>query len=97
MAGDNLNKTIEFLSEHAYEPSLPEERAELMAKYGGDLTKVEGESADAIKSRKILKGMAIRKLMRTEEINHIDNFVSDALEGYTLRLQRGNLGLNKVD
>ncbi|KAF9034483.1 FAD/NAD(P)-binding domain-containing protein [Hymenopellis radicata] len=97
MAGDNLNKTIEFLSEHAYEPSLPEERAELMAKYGGDLTKVDGESADAIKSRKILKGMAIRKLMRTEEINHIDNFVSDALEGYTLRLQRGNLGLNKVD
>lgn len=91
-----MSKTVEFLSEHAYEPSLPEERAEVMAKYGGDHSKVTGNSPDAEKSRKILKGITIRKLMRTDEINHIDNFVSDVLDGYVIRLEKGNLGLQKV-
>ncbi len=34
LAGDDLNKTVEFLATHAFEPSLPEERADAVAKYG---------------------------------------------------------------
>jgi len=40
--------------------------------------------------------VAIRKLMRTEDIVHLDNFVSDELRGLRLRLKRGDLGLERV-
>lgn len=100
LAGDDLNKTVEFLAEHAFEPSLPEERAALIAQYGDPLSTrplaSASDTAEETRSKAILKGVAIRKLMRTEDIVHIDNFISDNLHGYRLRLQRGQLGLERA-
>lgn len=101
MAGENLHKTINFLAEHAFEPSLPEERGALIAKYGDPLEKapvaMPGDTRQDLESKAVLKGMAVRKLMRTEDIVHIDNFISDNLNGYRLRLERGKLGLEKAE
>ncbi|KAF8889037.1 hypothetical protein BD779DRAFT_1672000 [Infundibulicybe gibba] len=100
LIGDDLDKTIEFLAEHAFEPSLPEERAELVSRFGDPFLKIPTakaeDGAEEARSKAVLKGIAIRKLMRTEDIVYIDNFISDTLHGYRLRLQRGQLGLVKV-
>ncbi|RDB23600.1 Sulochrin halogenase [Hypsizygus marmoreus] len=99
-AGEDLNKTILFLAEHAFEPSLPEERAALVSQHGDPTQKLPGslpeDDEEEKRSKAILKGMAIRKLMRTEDIVHLDNFVSDNLRGLRLRLKRGELGLDRV-
>ncbi|KAF9468234.1 FAD/NAD(P)-binding domain-containing protein [Collybia nuda] len=100
LVGDDLNQTIHFLAEHAFEPSLPEERAALVSKHGDPLQKPPVASAndneEDARSKAILKGVAIRKLMRTEDIVHLDNFVTDQHGGFKLRLKRGALGLDKV-
>ncbi|KAG9217912.1 hypothetical protein CCMSSC00406_0005282 [Pleurotus cornucopiae] len=100
LQGDDLRRTVEFCAKHAYEPSLPEERKELVEKFGDPLRVLSAESAEdseqVATEKRILKGVAIRKLMRTEDIVHIDNFVADNLLGYKLRLIRGSLGLEKV-
>ena len=99
-AGDDLNKTIMFLAQHAFEPSQPEERATLISKHGNPLESppvaLPGDSEEDSRGKAILKGVAIRKLMRTEDIVHIDGFVSDNLCGLRLRLKRGMLGVDRV-
>lgn len=99
-AGDDLNKTILFLAEHAFEPSQPEERAALISQYGDPSKNLPGALTDddeeTTRAKSILKGVAIRKLMRTEDIVHLDNFVSDSLLGFRLRLKKGDIGLDKV-
>lgn len=96
-AGEDLNKTIMFLAEHAFEPSQPEERAALVEQHGEKLPGVlPGDNEEAARAKAILKGVAIRKLMRTEDIVHLDNFVSDNLNGLRLRLERGGLGLDRA-
>ena len=89
---DNLAETIKFLAEHAFEGSTPEERHALEAKYHA--ASVAG--ADATEEDKaILKQIAVHKLMRTEDVENLDNFVTDAHNGLKLRLSRGNLGLDR--
>lgn len=72
----------------------------MVEKFGDPLRVLPAESAEdseqVATEKRILKGVAIRKLMRTEDIVHIDNFVADNLLGYKLRLIRGSLGLEKV-
>ncbi|KAJ6630160.1 FAD/NAD(P)-binding domain-containing protein [Mycena sp. CBHHK59/15] len=100
LAGDDLSKTVEFLATHAFEPSLPEERAEAVSQYGDVVDKLpaslSNDNVDDIKARNILKGIAIRKLMRTEDVMHINNESLDILEGYRMVMQRGQLGLEKA-
>ncbi|KAL0952401.1 hypothetical protein HGRIS_006677 [Hohenbuehelia grisea] len=100
LEGDDLRKTVEFCAVHAYEPSLPEERNELVSKFGDPLQKlpvVDAEDTEEeAQKKRLLKGVAVRKLMRTEDIIHIDNFVADNLLGFNMRLKKGSLGLVKV-
>ncbi|KAJ7153561.1 FAD/NAD(P)-binding domain-containing protein [Mycena crocata] len=100
LVGDDLSKTVEFLATHAFEPSLPEERAAATSQYGEVIDKLpaslSNDNVEDLKSRNILKGIAIRKLMRTEDSLHINNETLDVLEGYRLVMQHGNLGLEKV-
>lgn len=42
----------------------------------------------------ILRG---RKMMRHEDIINVDNFTKDAFDGHVAVLERGNLGLKKID
>jgi flavine halogenase len=98
--GDDLEKTIEFLAQHAFEPSQPEERAALISKYGDPVEKppvaLPGDTEEDSRAKAILKGVATRQLMRTEVIFQIDDFVSDSTCGLRLRLKRGMLGLDKA-
>jgi hypothetical protein len=88
------------LGTHAFESSYPEERAELVAKYGEVVDKLPAalntDNVEDVKARNILKGIAIRKIMRTEDVMHINNESLDILEGYRMVMQRGNLGLEKA-
>ncbi|KAF7340715.1 Sulochrin halogenase [Mycena sanguinolenta] len=98
-AGSNMTegdraRLIEFYSRHAFEPSMPEERHDLLEKFGDPIKSLN--SADDVQSTAILRSMAVRKLLSVDETNHIDNYVADAVEGFRLRLRRGNIGLDKV-
>ncbi|KAJ7938348.1 FAD/NAD(P)-binding domain-containing protein [Mycena leptocephala] len=101
LVGDDLKKTVEFLGTHAFEPSQPEERVEVISTYGDVVDKLpatlSNDNVDDQRARNILKGIAIRKLMRTEDSLHINNETLDVLEGYRMVMERGNLGLIKVD
>ncbi|KAJ7686802.1 FAD/NAD(P)-binding domain-containing protein [Mycena rosella] len=101
LVGDDLNKTVEFLGTHAFEPSSPEERAAVMSTYGDVVDKLpaslSNDNVEDLRARNILKGIAIRKLMRTEDSLHINNETLDVLEGYRMVMQRGKLGLEKVE
>jgi len=101
LIGDDLKKTVEFLGAHAFEPSQPEERSEIISTYGDVVDKLpatlSNDNVEDQRARNILKGIAIRKLMRTEDSLHINNETLDVLEGYRLVMQRGSLGLEKVD
>jgi flavin-dependent dehydrogenase len=88
---DNLAETIKFLAAHAFEGSTPEERHALEAKYQA-ATEAGEEASDEDKA--ILKQIAVHKLMRTEDVENLDNFVTDQHNGIKLRLVRGNLGLD---
>jgi len=100
LAGDDLQKTIEFLAQHAFEPAPPEERAKLVAQYGDKFDKLptapSDNSVESVESRNILKSIAVMKLMRTEDVMHINNESLDIIEGYRMRLQRGSLGMDKA-
>ena len=50
----------------------------------------EGLSPDELK---ILNTIRARRMMRMEDVMHIDNFGVDAIDGHVPRMQRGNLGL----
>ncbi|KAJ7057938.1 FAD/NAD(P)-binding domain-containing protein [Mycena amicta] len=101
LEGDDLQKTVEFLGTHAFEPSLPEERSQVIEKYGEEVDKLpatlNNENVEDHRARNILKGIAIRKLMRTEDTLHINNETLDILGGYRMVMQRGNLGLEKPE
>jgi hypothetical protein len=100
LAGDALNQTIRFLAQHAFEPSQLEERAALISKHGDPLEKLPvaslGDTEKEIRSKAILRGVGIRKLMRTEDILRLDNFVTDHVGGFKLRLKRDALVLDKA-
>lgn len=90
-------RLIEFYSRHAFEPSMPEERHDLLAQFGDPLATLDGAGAgDDAQATAILRSMAVRKLLSVDETNHIDNYVADAVEGFRLRLKRGNIGLERV-
>jgi len=95
MAEEDRARLIEFYSRHAFEPSSPEERHDLLAQFGDPIQSLNSASGDA-QSTAILRSMAVRKLLSVDETNHIDNYVADAVEGFRLRLKRGNIGLEKV-
>jgi hypothetical protein len=88
-------RLIEFYSRHAFEPSTSEERHDLLEKFGDPIQSLNNASDDT-QSTAILRSMAVRKLLSVDETNHIDNYVADAVEGFRLRLKRGNIGLEKV-
>ena len=70
-------------------PSTTQDEARIEEKAGVD---PEGLSPDELK---ILNTIRARRMMRMEDVMHIDNFGVDAIEGYVPRVQRGNLGLVK--
>ncbi|KAF7370107.1 Sulochrin halogenase [Mycena sanguinolenta] len=98
-AGTNMTegdraRLVEFYSRYAFEPSVPEERQDLLEKFGDPIKSLN--SADDAQTTAILRSMAARKLLSIGEMNHIDNYVADAVEGFRLRLRRGNIGLDKA-
>ncbi|KAK7028532.1 Sulochrin halogenase [Favolaschia claudopus] len=94
MSETDRARLIEFYSRHAFEPSSPEERHDLIEKFGDPLQSLK--SSDDAQSTAILRSMAVRKLLSVDETNHIDNYVADAVEGFRLRVQRGSIGLERV-
>ncbi|KAJ6614659.1 hypothetical protein B0H10DRAFT_2044200 [Mycena sp. CBHHK59/15] len=94
MTEDDRRRLIEFYSRHAFEPSMPEERRDLLARFGDPVQSLN--SSDDSHSKAILRSMAVRKLLSVDETNHIDNYVADAVEGFRLRLRRGDIGIEKV-
>lgn len=100
LIGDDLQKTVEFLGKHAFEPSSPEERAKLVQEHGDPINSLpvtkEDDTEEEIRTKNILKGVAIRKLMRTEDTMHLEHFIADSFQGYSMRLEQGNLGLIKA-
>ncbi|EIW75856.1 FAD/NAD(P)-binding domain-containing protein [Coniophora puteana RWD-64-598 SS2] len=48
------------------------------------------------REKRIAVGMTARKVMRSEDIEHIDNFIKDELNGYRIKLIKGSLSLEKA-
>jgi len=83
-AKDLTPKAIEFLAEHAFEPSTPEDRQRI------------ANGSDTAEDKAIANSIRVRQLMRTEDIVHLDHFLKDSWGGRTMRMQHGSLGLQKV-
>ncbi|EIW86049.1 hypothetical protein CONPUDRAFT_68665 [Coniophora puteana RWD-64-598 SS2] len=48
------------------------------------------------REKRIAVGMTARKVMRSEDTEHIDNFIKDELNGYRIKLVQGSLGLEQA-
>lgn len=70
-------------------PVNNQEEARIEKKAGVD---PEGLSPEELK---ILNTIRAKRMMRTEDVMHIDNFGVDAIGGYVPRVQQGNLDLAK--
>ncbi|KIK62692.1 hypothetical protein GYMLUDRAFT_259974 [Collybiopsis luxurians FD-317 M1] len=93
LSEEDKTRLVHFYSRHAFEPSMPEERHNLLKEFGDPVKSFN--NADDIHSKAILRSMAVRKLLSVDETNHIDNYVADVVEGFRLRLERGNIGIEK--
>ena len=99
---------IEFCA-RGFEPTDPDERAHVlnhatMRKDGLIVTDnltadVKPESEVSINSSqdenwlRVARALNARKFLRTEDIQHIDNLIGDALNGMRIHLRTGELGL----
>lgn len=97
LSPEELDKLIGLYSKHAFTPSEPEKREQLLKEFGEsyDISKLDTEVEDE-ETKAILKSMAVRKLFRIEDINHINNYVADNVEGFRLKVERGKLGLERI-
>ncbi|KAJ7176134.1 FAD/NAD(P)-binding domain-containing protein [Mycena crocata] len=93
MSDNDRKQLIEFYSRHAFEPSTSEERHELLGHFDATLQAVNHK--DNIHSKAILQSMAVRQLLSIDETNHIDNYVSEAVQGFHLQMKRGNIGIER--
>lgn len=46
--------------------------------------------------QRVLNHIRARKMMRTEDILHIESFSTDVIDGFAVRFERGRLGLRRV-
>ncbi|KAH8110866.1 FAD/NAD-binding domain-containing protein [Phellopilus nigrolimitatus] len=97
-----LARTLEFCA-HAFEPTLPEERAAVLDKLAA-ASAAEGATPEAVaaaardarltaEEQRVLDHINARKMMRTEDTMGMGSFGTDAIGGLAPRLERGSLGL----
>ena len=102
-----LQDTLDFCTQAYSEPCLPEERAKVLSHVGDvaihdavkmvrdedhpDRTLIDGLDEQ---SYKVFKAITARRVLRTEEINNITT--SDQF-GFRMRMERGELGLQRAN
>lgn len=96
----DLQKSVGFFTQ-TFERSKPEDKEllSLVTDRTAALALQVAEDPSLEDKMGDLQKEQIRKfnsVMRTEEIQHIQNFVTDAIDGLRIRFQRGNLGLDSV-
>ncbi|KAH7912479.1 FAD/NAD(P)-binding domain-containing protein [Hygrophoropsis aurantiaca] len=102
-----LKATLDFCSQAYSEPTSPEEREAVLSRVGdistNDAAKFLSDKSPAAgpelddKAKRVLGSILARKVMRTEDVEHLGHWVSDELLGYRLKLERNTLGLEKVE
>ncbi|KAI5117936.1 hypothetical protein M0805_009444 [Coniferiporia weirii] len=97
LSQDELSKTLEFCT-HAFEPTLPEDRAAVLAKLADSPAAATAPTAGydtnlTQEEQRVLAHINARKMMRTEDTMNIASFATDTFDGLCPRLQRGQLGL----
>ena len=106
LSEDELQRMIEFCS-RGFVPTEPDERANVLnhatmrndglivtdgIAADGPVVAVDNSSTDENWSR-VAHALNARTLLRTEDIQHIDNLVADAVNGMRINLKTGELGL----
>ena len=94
LSSDELNATIDFCTQ-GFQPTLPEEREAVLSKAQiNEAGLIQNTTTDQTEDdKRVVAAINARKVLRTEDINHINNIVTDVLEGRRLRFERGSLGL----
>lgn len=104
LSQEELDKTIDFCS-NAFAPVQPEDHVAVLGKVDGnqdpDNTVIAATQArdDHLTNQeeRVLKHINARKMMRTEDTMNISNFATDIVGGLRMRMEVGNLGLEKVE
>lgn len=91
LSEDSLRQTIDFCTQ-AFEPaSLEDWHKE------GDSSKTEedetSEQAKAQAAKRMADVVAAKKTLRAEDMFHIGKFVTDKFNGFSIRFEKGKLGL----
>ncbi|THH00060.1 hypothetical protein EW145_g7143, partial [Phellinidium pouzarii] len=108
LSQDELKKTLDFCA-NAFEPTLPEDRAAVLAKLSSSTAATATPSSGPLtipsaktpfydanltkEEQRVLAHINARKMMRTEDTMNIASFATDAFGGLMPRLEHGHLGL----
>jgi secreted Zn-dependent insulinase-like peptidase len=94
-----VSKTLDFCL-NAFQETAPEVREAVLERVDGidANTKEKGkfEAQLTEEEERVLKSIQAKRMLRTEDILHIDNFSADAIDGFVPNLKRGALGLVKA-
>jgi hypothetical protein len=106
---EEISKTVEFALK-SWLTIDPEQKEALVQKLKSfDIHDGEADDPETIKAlnevqkqlapeeSQVLNILRGRKMMRHEDMLNVDNFTKDAFDGHVAVLEKGNLGLKKVD
>ncbi|KXN83164.1 Tryptophan 2-halogenase, partial [Leucoagaricus sp. SymC.cos] len=91
LSEDSIRKTIDFCTQ-AFEPASLED----WHKEGDNSKTEEDEISEETKARaaqRMADVIAAKKTLRAEDMFHIGKFVADKFNGFSIRLEKGRLGL----
>lgn len=89
LSEDELRRTIDFCSK-AFEPAALEDHLGAI----DDRNEKACEARDSAKKQLQEEVFAANKTLGAEEIMHINKFVTDKLDGFFIRFEKGSLGLD---
>lgn len=105
LSQEELNNTLDFCA-HAFAPVQPGDHDVVLAKVEARRASNTGNAVvGAMHDRndnltgeeeRVLKYINARKMMRTDDTMGISNFAADVVGGLKMRMEVGNLGLEKV-
>jgi hypothetical protein len=99
---EELSKSIEFLAQHTFASGVQGEYRRLDNGQIAQDSDTDSGSDDQTEARRvkeaksIIQKKAVRELLQIDD-QQIDGYISHIIDGYRMRLERGMMGMEKVN